>query len=259
MDHRVARATMRGVTRRKEQGVLLRPSNASRAMTPQCYETSPQRHLRCGQNPPLRRRVHKLSLNLPTDRLSSGLQLLPPPKCKCKTSITLALSSNAGTTLTPEHQKRLPYSSECSIEGHGLHTEIQPHVTVHARQIASSTSPQATRGNSSFQNFSTFQMWAMGGIGITLAEVGNVADLSKDVVHSQPTQRGERELRRHDNSLLWSVGVNRIGRWMDRHVQMLQNHSAPPEHTCNWSLCRLSPRRSEIIHATHCLQSLQRR
>jgi hypothetical protein len=51
MDHRVARATMRGVTRRKEQGVLLRPSNASRAMTPQCYETSPQRHLRCGQNP----------------------------------------------------------------------------------------------------------------------------------------------------------------------------------------------------------------
>ena len=71
----------------------------------------------------------------------------------------------------------------------------------------------------------------MGGIGITLVEVGNVADLSKDVVHSQPTQRGERELRRHDNSLLWSVGVNRIGRWMDRHVQMLQNHSAPPQNT----------------------------
>src|SRR5436305_13521903 len=102
MDHRVVRATMRGVTRRKEQGVLLRPSNASRAMTPQCYETSRQRHLQCGQNPPLHRRVHKLSLNPPTDRLSSDLQLLPPRKCKCKckTTITLALSNNTGMTLT---------------------------------------------------------------------------------------------------------------------------------------------------------------
>jgi hypothetical protein len=187
MDHRVARVTMRGAIRRKEQGVLLQPLNASRAMMLQRYETSPRRHLRCGQNPPLRRRVHKLSLNPPTDRLSSDLQLLPPQKCKCKTSITLALSSNAGMTLTPEPQKRLPYVSECSVEGHGLYTEIQPHVTIHVRQIASSTSPQATRGNSSFQNFSTFQMWAIGGIGITLAGVGNVADLPKGVVHSQPT------------------------------------------------------------------------
>jgi hypothetical protein len=48
----------------------------------------------------------------------------------------------------------------------------------------------------------------MEGIGITLAEAGNVADLSKDVVHSQPTPRGETKLRRHDNSLLWSVGVD---------------------------------------------------
>jgi hypothetical protein len=194
MDHRVARATTRGATRRKEQEVLLRPSNVSRAMTAQCHETSPRRHLRCGQNPPLRRRVHKLSPNPPTDRLSSDSQLLPPPKCKCKTSITLALSSNAGMTLTPEHQKRLPYASEYSIEGHGLHTEIQPHVTVHVRQIASSTSPQATRGNSSFQNFSTFQMWATGGIGITLAEAGNVADLSKDVVHLQSNMERRAEI-----------------------------------------------------------------
>jgi hypothetical protein len=51
----------------------------------------------------------------------------------------------------------------------------------------------------------------MEGIGITLAEAGNVADLSKDVVHSQPTQRGETKLRHHDNSLLWSVGVDMIG------------------------------------------------
>jgi hypothetical protein len=208
MDHRIARVTMRGATRRKEQGVLLRPSNASRAMTPQCYEKSRQRHLRCGQNPPLRRRVHKLSLNPLTDRLSSDLQLLLPPKCKCRTSITLALPSNRGMTLVPEHQKRLPYASECSIEDHGLHTETQPHATAHAPQIASSPSPPAARGNSSFQNFSTFPMWAMEGIGITLAEAGNVADLSKDVVHSQPTPRGETKLRRHDNSLLWSVGVD---------------------------------------------------
>src|SRR2546421_12498964 len=108
MDRRVARVTMRGATRRKEQEVLLQPSNASRAMTPQCYETSRQRHLQCGQNPPLHRRAHKLSLNPPTDRLSSDLQLLPPRKrkckckCKCKTSITLALSSITGMTLTPE-------------------------------------------------------------------------------------------------------------------------------------------------------------
>ena len=211
MDHRIARVTMRGATRRKEQGVLLRPSNASRAVTPRCYETSRQRHLQCGQNPPLRRRVHKLSLNPPTDRLSSDLQLLPPRKCKCRTSITQALSSNKGMTLTPEYQKRLPYASECSIEDHGLHTETQPHATAHALQIASSPSPPAARGNSSFQNFSTFPMWAMEGIGIILAEAGNVADLSKDVVHSQPTQRGETKLRHHDNSLLWSVGVDTIG------------------------------------------------
>jgi hypothetical protein len=51
----------------------------------------------------------------------------------------------------------------------------------------------------------------MEGIGITLAEAGNVADLSKDVVHSQPTQGGETKLRRHDNSLLGSVGVDTIG------------------------------------------------
>jgi hypothetical protein len=74
-------------------------------------------------------------------------------------------------------------------------------------------------------------MWAMGGIEITLAEVGNVADLSKDVVHPQPTQKGERELRRHDNSLLWSVGVNRIGRWMDRACPDVAEPFCPPQNT----------------------------
>lgn len=182
-DIRAVRVTMREGTRTREREVLRLFSNGRRAMTPQYYETSPQRRLPCARNPHLHRRVHTLSLNLPIDHLSSDLLRLLLPKCKCKCTARRARSpsSTMGTRVNLEPQKRLPYASKSSTEHHAHHTEILPTATTHAPRTASSPSPRAARGNSSFQSFSISPTWAVGGTGTALAEAGNAGDLYEEL------------------------------------------------------------------------------
>jgi hypothetical protein len=184
-DSRAVRVTMREGIPRREQEVLRQPSNARRPMMPLWVGMSHRRRLPCGQNPHLRRRVHKLSLYQPNDRLFSDLPLLPRLKCKCRAPIAPSPTSNRGMRANLEHPKRLPYASKLSTEDPAHLTETLPPDTILEPRIASSPSRQAARGNSSFQNFSTSRTLAMGGTGTTLVEEGNVVDLSKALYDSQ--------------------------------------------------------------------------
>jgi hypothetical protein len=177
---KTVKVRMREGTQKREQGVLRRLSNARRAMTPQCKETSHRRHLPCGRNPHLRKQVHKLNQSVPIGHLPSDLPLLPPPKCKCRAPRAPSQSSNKATRVN-QHQKRLPYASKSSTEHHVYHIETIPTATTHAPQTGSSPSHRAARGNSSFQIFLISRTLAMEGTGTALVEEGSVADLSKEL------------------------------------------------------------------------------
>ena len=191
MDNRAVRVTMREVTRRRGREAHHQFSNASRPRTFQRQETSHSRHLPCGQNLHLLRPVHRLSLKLLIDLLSSDSQLLLLRRPKCRPWRIPLQFSNRDMSLNPETQKLLPYVSKSLTEDRARHTETQPPVTIRAPRTANSPSPRAARGNSSFRSFSTFPMWAMEGTGTALVEAGNVADSCKHIGHSQPTQRGK--------------------------------------------------------------------